>query len=231
MAGPRTKGKCKFCEKEFSKGWMDKHLATCPVRTAEDVVSSTFKNSKIPAAKFFDLEVEGFYAPMYWMYLKMPVTATLADLDIFLRNEWLECCGHLSAFRIGGDNYVSVVDKDWGMDDRSMDEAILGKILSVGDQFSHEYDFGTTTELKLKVLAEHAGKVFKGEKVEILARNNAPEIKCVNCGELATEICTECMYEDGGLLCVKCAKEHECDEDMFLPVVNSPRIGMCAYGT
>jgi len=27
----------------------------------------------------------------------------------------------------------------------------------------------------------------------------------------------------------KCARSHECDHEMFLPVVNSPRAGVCAY--
>jgi len=27
--------------------------------------------------------------------------AALSDLDSFLRDIWLECCGHLSAFEIG----------------------------------------------------------------------------------------------------------------------------------
>ncbi len=232
MAKLSTKGECSFCKKEFSKGGMSKHLATCPVRAAEEVANRASDNSKTPDIKLFHVLVEGRYAPMYWMHLEMPVTTTLADLDLFLRGEWLECCWHLSAFTIGADSYVSVVDKDWGMDDKSMDEVQLGKILSVGDQFIHEYDFGSTTELKLKVVAERKGKLVKveGESIRILAQNDEPDIKCDNCGELATQVCTECLYEDGGWLCDKCAEEHECDEEMFLPVVNSPRVGVCGYG-
>ena len=32
-----------------------------------------------------------------------------------------------------------------------------------------------------------------------------------------------------GWLCQSCADEHECGEDMLLPVVNSPRTGVCGY--
>jgi len=35
----------------------------------------------------------------------MPARATLTDLDGFLRDIWLECCGHLSAFDIGTVRY------------------------------------------------------------------------------------------------------------------------------
>lgn len=41
----------------------------------------------------------------YWLYLEMPARATLTDLDGFLRDIWLECCGHLSAFDIGTVRY------------------------------------------------------------------------------------------------------------------------------
>ena len=37
----------------------------------------------------------------------MPASDTLADLDDFLRAIWLECCGHLSEFTIGGTSYSS----------------------------------------------------------------------------------------------------------------------------
>lgn len=32
-----------------------------------------------------------------------------------------------------------------------------------------------------------------------------------------------------GRLCDTCAESYECGEEMLLPVVNSPRVGMCAY--
>lgn len=230
MARIATKGKCKFCEKEFSKGGMSKHLTTCPARTVTEAVKSPDKNQKNTPVKFFQLAVEGRHAPMFWMHLQMPLTATLGDLDLFLRNEWLECCGHLSAFTIGAESYVSVVDEMWGNDDKPMDNVKIGKVLSIGDQFVHEYDFGSTTELKLKVVAETKGIPVKGEPVEILAQNEPPEFKCDNCGELATQLCTECADEEGGWLCDNCAEEHECDEAMLMPVVNSPRMGVCCYG-
>jgi hypothetical protein len=65
---------------------------------------------------------------------------------------------------------------------------------------------------------------------EILARNVPPEIFCDLCGKaLAVEIRTECQWEGSGGLCQSCAEEHECAEEMRLPVVNSPRTGVCSY--
>ncbi|MFH0875696.1 MAG: hypothetical protein V1859_07195 [archaeon] len=104
----------------------------------------------------------------------------------------------------------------------------IGKVLSVGTKFTHEYDFGTTTELELEVIDKQEGS---SKKIEVVSRNNMPDFRC-KCGEKASEICSQCIWEVGGvkaLVCKKCAKKHKCGEDMLLPVVNSPRMGMCGY--
>lgn len=159
------------------------------------------------------------------MHLEVPATATLGDLDDFLRRTWLECCGHMSLFEIGGvDYYSELVD---GLPGRRMNVQ-LGKVLAPGLKFSHEYDFGTTTELALTVAAERQGPTH-GKSIVVLARNDPPDIACDLCGRPATSVCVQCIYEGGGWLCDECAQEHPCGEDMLLPVVNSPRVGMCGY--
>src|SRR5438874_6297777 len=107
MARVTTKGKCKFCQQEFAKAGMTKHLTTCPARLKE---AETAK--KGPAGRLLHLVVEGRDAPMYWMHLEISADTTLIALDDFLRAKWLECCGHLSAFQIGGVNYDVSSDPD-----------------------------------------------------------------------------------------------------------------------
>ncbi len=111
--------------------------------------------------------------------------------------------------------------------DEGMDVA-LGKVLSVGAKFHHEYDFGTTTELTLKAISERRGKT-SSKSIRLLARNDPPLITCGSCGKAATKVCSQCDYSHKSWLCDECAGEHECGEEMLLPVLNSPRIGMCAY--
>ncbi|WP_151754631.1 IS1096 element passenger TnpR family protein [Dictyobacter vulcani] len=223
MARTTTKGTCHFCQQVFGKAAMTRHLETCPQRA----VSFATSHGKTPAgpARFFHLRAEGLDVPSYWMHLEIPADASLQTLDSFLRKSWLECCGHLSRFEIHGTSYSSYIDPEFG--DKSM-RAQVGKILEVGDQFVHEYDFGTTTELRLKVLAEREG-VPQKKAVELLAHNILPVIPCDICGKPATQICSQCIYEEGGWLCELCAPQHECGEEMLLPVVNSPRVGMCGY--
>ena len=99
----------------------------------------------------------------------------------------------------------------------------LDKILSPGQTCSYEYDYGTTTELKLRVISEREVEA-KGKAIQVLARNTPPLILCNVCGKPATEVCAQCIYDDKGWLCDDCAEEHECGEEMLLPVVNSPRV-------
>jgi predicted RNA-binding Zn-ribbon protein involved in translation (DUF1610 family) len=114
------------------------------------------------------------------------------------------------------------------MDDRSMD-VVLSRVLHVGDSFQHEYDFGSTTYLTLKTASERMGPA-RGKSIEILAQNEPPSIPCDQCGNAAaTRICSECSWSGEGWLCDQCSKKHGCGRDMLLPVVNSPRVGVCGY--
>ena len=119
------------------------------------------------------------------------------------------------------------MDDEWGMDEKSM-RVKIDKVLSPGQTCSYEYDYGTTTDLKLKVISEREVEA-KGKAIQVLARNNQPMILCEVCGKPATSVCSQCIYDDRGWVCDTCAEDHECGEDMLLPVVNSPRVGMCAY--
>jgi len=100
MTRQMSKGKCSFCNGTFSKVTMAKHLKSCNQR--EVVLDTSSEERKSQKTKGFHLVVEGHYAPAYWIHLSAPANATLKDLDRFLRDIWLECCGHLSAFTIKG---------------------------------------------------------------------------------------------------------------------------------
>jgi predicted RNA-binding Zn-ribbon protein involved in translation (DUF1610 family) len=104
----------------------------------------------------------------------------------------------------------------------------LGNILRPGMQFSYEYDFGSTTALKLKVISKNQGRPTE-ETVRILARNEPLVIPCSSCGQVATKVCSQCEWNGEGWLCDECASSHKCGEEMLLPVVNSPRVGVCGY--
>jgi hypothetical protein len=228
MARQISKGRCTFCHRELSKASMTRHLASCEQQIAMQGERGSRQQAK--KSKVFHLIVEGYRLPMYWMHLEVTAETTLATLDRFLRDTWLECCGHLSVFRIGGLNYYVDADQDaywWDMRRKNM-QVKLEEVLRPGQTCSYEYDFGSTTELLIKVISEREVEM-KGNTIQILARNSLPIIPCDVCGEPATSLCPQCIYEDEGCLCDACAKNHACGEEMLLPLVNSPRAGICGY--
>ncbi|MEW5761278.1 MAG: hypothetical protein AB1779_11000 [Candidatus Thermoplasmatota archaeon] len=219
-----SNGKCSFCDGTFTKGKMKKHLESCKQRRAFSETSTDKQRSQ--KTKLFHIVAEGRHQPEYWMHIETSASAKLKDLDDFLRYIWLECCDHLSAFTIERTKYASYPD-EW-LNDKSMDVAI-GDVLNPGLRFYHEYDFGTPTEITLKVLSQREGETMD-EPIHLLARNEQPPITCDLCGKIATQVCRECGWSgDGGWLCDDCANKHECGEDLLLPVVNSPRVGICGY--
>ncbi len=226
MTRQTSKGTCSFCHREFSKVSMTRHLEACEQRAA--IQAEAGSHQKARQTRTFHLVVAGYRLPMYWMHLEVSAGTTLATLDRFLRDTWLECCGHLSAFEIGGVRYtVDAGLYDWDTGGKNM-QVRLDKVLKPGQTYSYEYDFGSTTELTVKVISEQEVEAQK-KAIQILARNNLPLVPCDVCGEPATTTCSQCVYEDKGCLCDACAKDHECGEEMLLPMVNSPRAGVCGY--
>ncbi|MFO7968403.1 MAG: hypothetical protein R6U44_12485 [Archaeoglobaceae archaeon] len=199
-----SSGECHLCKQKFNKKDMVQHLRSCIERENEE-----------SGKRAFHIMVDGLYQPEYWIHIIMPDETKLNVLDEFLRDFWLECCGHASEF--------TILEESYGMD---MD-IILNDLLSPGMEFYHTYDFGSPTELRLKVISEIECSDEFGP-IQILARNDTPSVLC-GCGKEATWICFECSLDGDGWLCDECAEEHGCGEDMFLPVVNSPRVGVCGY--
>jgi len=229
MAKKQSNGKCSYCEQSFAKGGMTKHLASCKVRQTAmgEPLGEGVGKGEPRTTTIYHLQIEGAERPAYWLHIEIPGDAELDLLDGFLRAIWLECCGHLSMFQIAGQVYQSDPEAAWEFDENTM-ETQIDKALEPGMTFRHEYDFGTTTYLTLKVVGVREGQAV-GETVQLMARNEPPELVCDQCGKPATEICPQCVWDGEGLLCKACAKKHECGPDFLLPVVNSPRAGECGY--
>lgn len=223
MAGRKKRtvstGSCALCGETLAKQAMGRHVASCLDR----------ESSKKRAARgrAFHIVAEGWGLAPYWLHIQARADSTLRDLDRFLRDTWLECCGHLSAFTIGETRYESDEEMSHESDHRTMDMG-LGRVLVPGLVFIHEYDFGTTTRLRLRVVSERPAP-SKGGHIRLLARNLPPAILCVSCGKPARQLCGQCIWEGKGAFCGACARKHPCGEEMLYPLANSPRSGMCGY--
>jgi hypothetical protein len=244
MARTQSTGTCAECGQSMAKSAVTRHLRGC--------ARSTQGTEQV-----FEIEVSHGRGSPHWLHLDALGDASLRDLDALLRQTWLECCGHLSEFKIDGQSFDDTPRDDWGYDDDQDDDEVedmsvpLSQVLREGLTFKHVYDFGSTTELRLRVTGTRTGSVGragggpapgvaarKGRRrrtptavtVAVVARNDPPDAPCMKCkASAATTVCTQCVWDGKGLLCDACAPRHKCGEDYQLPLVNSPRTGVCGY--
>jgi hypothetical protein len=201
----------------MSKGGLSRHLKSCPERQAAIAAADEGEGR---TQNLYHLKVEDAWSSDFWLHLEVRGRAKLRDLDRYLRSIWLECCGHLSQFTTGG----------W------TDEINMGrwieKVFEPGVELEHIYDFGTSSHTMVKALDVRRGKPLSGHPIFLMARNEPPEVTCIECGQPATWLCVECLYEhdEPGWLCDEHAESHPHEDygEPF-PVVNSPRLGMCGY--
>lgn len=225
----QTKGYCKYCGKEYAKGGMLRHLPTCKMRKVKlEAESGKSKGG------YYELAITDRYDSDYWLIIEIKEMATLEDLDEFIRDIWVECCGHLSAFTIDGETYESDpgTDSFWG-ESENMDHK-LKDVLTVGDKIEYEYDFGSTTELVIKVQDYRIGK-GEPDRITLLSRNNPIKKLCSHCRKNEAKwVDVEEMYGETPFWCEECLDGEypdgeEDDELYLLPVCNSPRMGVCDY--
>ncbi len=260
-----SSGACRVCDRVLPKGQLTRHLKSC------------LKRTEGPLHQWL-LVIEARYRREYWLYLTVPPDVSLEKIDSFLRDIWVECCGHLSAFDFNNTTYLSEPedegddleesddleegddleesdDSDEGDDleasltqkfedifqklgfpadnmkepwptFKERDMAIpLQKVVHKGDKMKYQYDFGSTTELTLRVLDEDVRGPEEG--ITVVARNDRPQLDCEECGQPAELVATDWNYV---LYCASCAdKLGDEEKDFLLPVVNSPRMGVCDY--
>lgn len=205
MARSNT-GTCELCKRQTSKSQMTRHIATCA--SSHDFAG--------PEQTIVQIRIDAAGEPRYWLHVEARSDASLEQLDSLRRRVWLECCGHMSTFRIG----QSELPK----------RAKIGLTLRrKGLKFTYEYDFGSTTTLTGHVVGFRNGCLGRAA-TRLLARNDALEWTCEECSRPAAIVCPFCVYSGPCLFCEAHAQEHPCaEEEVYLPVVNSPRMGVCGY--
>jgi hypothetical protein len=207
MAKQGSFGICQSCGARNGKAAMFRHVQDC----LSTRVSAEANGG--PEALLL-LRVEARDLPTFWLDIAVKRDGKLKDVDRFLRRTWLDCCGHLSEFSTGTHRKVSMNTK-------------VSEALGPGDRLGYVYDFGSSTELVVRVLG--GADAPSKSAIRLAARNEAPTWLCDACGKTATAVCPQCLYEGKGFCCAAHATRHDCGEDMLLPVVNSPRMGVCGY--
>ena len=98
----------------------------------------------------------------------------MKDIDAYLRAIWLECCGHLSQFSVGGWRGQEIAKS------RRVDAVFRRDI-----ELTHIYDFGTSSETKIKLIGQREGVPLTARPMVLMARNDMPEAACIECGQPA----------------------------------------------
>ncbi|WP_344139066.1 hypothetical protein [Luedemannella flava] len=195
---------------------MVKHLANCPRRQEQLANAASGKPQTL-----IHLRVQDGYQNAFWLDVEVRGTATLREIDSYLRRIWLECCGHMSKFTVGG----------WGGRDVAQSRRV-DAVFTDDVELIHIYDFGTESITRIKTVGSRHGTPVSRQPIVLLSRNLAPETSCVECDEPASHLCRECQseWDSPGTLCTQHAKSHPHDDyGQPIEIVNSPRMGLCGY--
>jgi hypothetical protein len=199
-------GFCALCGQRATKTKMMAHIEACD--TAHDEIGQP--------QPLIVLRFAAVGQPRYWLIIEAKADAPLRQVDKLLRQLWLECCGHMSAFRVG-------------RRELAMTTATSIAFAGAASKVDYEYDFGSTTALTGELVGKRQGSIGRAS-VRLLARNEPILWPCDECEAPATTVCPYCIDSGDGRFCDAHADAHEhADEEVYLPVVNSPRMGVCGY--
>ncbi|MDR2126282.1 MAG: hypothetical protein LBP63_05580 [Prevotellaceae bacterium] len=189
---------------------------------------------------------------IYFLSLWVDGKTTLERIDSFLRDIWLECCGHLSSFtdpkKRRHASLLTMLEAEELLEQNKIKEyekimenevgeipmsRKASKVFNKGSKLEYQYDFGSTTSLVLTAIDEYPMRA--DQPIVLLSRNEPLELLCDTCKkEPATQLCIVHEWEGNYMFCDKCAKKHakRCEDFenyAAMPVVNSPRMGVCGY--
>ena len=167
----KSEGKCLYCNQMLSKKEIVKHLA-------KHLSEKEKTDAGDKAQTYCHIEVE---ASEMFLHLLVKGNTTMQKIDDFLKDIWLECCGHLSEF---GSKTIKVKMS------HKVKDVFEPKV-----KIYHDYDFGTTTRVFLKGLKHY--QLNLKENIILLSRNEPLKIMCASCKkEPAINICSVCCYEE-----------------------------------
>lgn len=222
----QSHGRCAFCGYETIRGCMGRHLAACPQRQAK--VASAEQTGR-PPEDLFHLRMHAVQDDVwtrpalehdFWLDVEVRGSATLKDIDTYLRAIWLDRCGHPSQFTIGGWNGPELAKA-----------RRVGAVFQGNVELTHGFE---DSETRIRVIGHREGVPLSRRPMALMARNLMPAVACFLCGKPAAQFCIECKIrkEGSGILCEQHAADHpHTSLGEPLPIVNSPRMGMCRWCT
>ena len=175
-------GLCRLCNRSFSRLGIASHITSCRIRTVGREWGLPDRGND-DMVRSYHLEMWDGNDPDFWMHLEIATHLRLETLDEFMRQDWMECCEHLSRFTVNGEKYDSHL---FDNDPASPMTVALGEVAGITKEpFLYEFDFGSTSSARMKVVSSGWSK-WPG--IRILARNDLSFYSCDTCGENASTI-------------------------------------------
>lgn len=201
-----SEGKCFYCTQIVPQAQITKHLAAHLAQMQKEDAA------KSPETYCHIVVEDG----VMFLQLLVKGKASMKKIDTFLKDIWLDCCGHMSGF---GHKDFKVSTTHMVMD-----------VFETKVKIYHDYDYGSTTRVYLRGIKNY--KLNLKEDIVLLSRNEPLKLICAKCEKHpAANICTVCDWD---FFCESCSTQHDKECADFqdyakMPVVNSPRMGVCGY--
>jgi len=209
MIPPKSPGTCSICHEKVKGPLFDGHLDSCLQKLEWGE----------PDEPGLLIRVMDAYKRRFWLTVLAGPKTTLSDLDRLIKDVWVSCCGHLSAFSIGNISFNSDGEGE-GMD------VYVKDVMYPGDTCKYRYDFGSSTILT--VIALRRVKISPpGDGLVLLGQNCKLHRKCSVCGTEATTYYQKQWDEKPSFLCDSCSESSPLDSEWLYGIGNSPRNGIC----
>ena len=181
-SGKQQRGDCAYCKRDFSGVGMLRHLAVCSARRESNAREIA---NVCETVALHHVRVQLAWNKDFWLDLEVMGSATLIDLDRYLRFIWLECCFHLSMFAEDG----------W----RSNEVLFTNRIedaLQPGARLTYIYDFGTETALSIRAVSVREGSPLPDRiPIRLLTRNSPPDYSIIDSEAINSPRVGLCGYE------------------------------------
>ncbi|PWR72615.1 DUF6398 domain-containing protein [Methanospirillum lacunae] len=206
---PTSPGSCFICKKKVSGDTIEEHLLSC-------LPLLHWLKGDEPS---FLIQIVCKYNKKFWLTVLTSPTATLKDLDSFIRDVWVECCGHLSDFEIGR-VFFSGDGNDEDM------HVYIKDVLQPGDECLYRYDFGSTTILRVTVL-RIVPVIPPDRHIVLLGQNSRAHHVCMDCKGEADYAYKKDRAAKTQYFCSSCLERNDIDDEYCSYLTNSPRAGVC----
>ena len=233
----QTRSLCRICNNTCATGGALQHLHSC-LRKQPDPPADHEPPVLVSAHGDHPAKINA-----YAIHILLEHQATLSDLDICLRSAWLECCTHLSLFRIRSHDYPC---PEWPAraiphhSSRSMNTPIADAI-SAGERATYTYDMGHHDKTIVRTHAVPAHELDDKTHLIIRQRQAPPQalsaLRTLNPGHgyatvmqnLTPEVCAHCgrpatLIHENSYTCTPCSTGNP-----LRALVNSPRDGIRCF--